>query len=46
MDVVFILYFTFCPFETKTGEYVSFWTGNVFLTGQVICPRITKWGVC
>jgi hypothetical protein len=28
--------FTLCPFETKMGEYVSFWTGNVFLTGVVI----------
>jgi hypothetical protein len=32
----FYTMFTLCLFETKKGEYVSFWTGNVFLTGLVI----------
>jgi hypothetical protein len=27
--------FTLCPFETKRGSICNFWTGIVFLTGQV-----------
>jgi hypothetical protein len=43
----FYTLFTLCPFETKKGEYVAFWTGNVFLTrSSDFCPRMAKGGVC
>jgi hypothetical protein len=31
-----ILYLPFVPLRQKWGVYISFWTGNVFLTGLVI----------
>jgi uncharacterized membrane protein YgdD (TMEM256/DUF423 family) len=31
-----LLYFTHCPFVTQRGSNFYFWTGIVFLTGQVI----------
>jgi hypothetical protein len=32
---------------TKRGSNFCFWTGIVFLTGQVIfCPKMAKEGVC
>jgi hypothetical protein len=40
----FLLCFTLCPFVTKRGSNFYFWTGIVFLTGQVIfVPKWPKW---
>jgi uncharacterized RDD family membrane protein YckC len=33
---VLLLYFTLCPFVTKRWSNFYFWTGIVFLTGQVV----------
>jgi hypothetical protein len=43
MWLFLLLWFTLCPFETKRESNFYFWTGIVFLTGQVIfVPEWTK----
>jgi hypothetical protein len=42
--VVFNTLFTFCPFETKIESIFNFWTGIIFLTGQVnFVPEWLNW---
>jgi hypothetical protein len=42
--VIFLLLcFTLCPFVTKRGSNFYFWTGIVFLTGQVIFVLVCNW---
>jgi hypothetical protein len=47
ITMVFLYSVYHLSFWDKNGEYVSFWTGNVFLNqSSDFCPKMAKMGVC